>query len=172
MELSAAITTQTMKYIAGETLAVNSDQHRAFLDRHLAARLHADSSQRQRQMNLRINHGAIGEEIEFAVCGRQLQGEFSLAQPLPRTAQLDNLLDGAHFQAVLAGKFDEVGQSCHVTIGLDDFAENGCALQTSQRSQVDAPLRMTGANKHPAFAGAQTIHVSLAPNQIVWRRPV
>ena len=66
----------------------------------------------------------------------QLAADELLALP----AVLDEILDGAHFEAMRFAKCAQFGQMRHVAVGPDDFTDDRGFLEAREACQVDASL--------------------------------
>ena len=92
----------------------------------------------------------IGNQPHFAV----RRGDDALGrtrdQALRLAAVVDEVGDGADFQLMLRGKFDEIGQARHATVVLEDFANHGGRLQAGQAGEVATGFGMAGAYQHTA----------------------
>ena len=72
----------------------------------------------------------------------------------------DQVGDGAHLQAVLAGELDDGGQAHHGAVVVHQFRQGGGGLEACQAAQVDRGLGVAGAPQHAAVARPQREHVA------------
>ena len=149
---------------------MDADKDWLILYRDLAVDFDADASLAQGEMRLRVHHRRVGNQIKLPVSRRQLQCHLALDETLALAPVLDDVLDGAHLEVVLAGEGAQVGQARHTAVGINNLANDRRFFQTGQPCQVDAALGMAGAHEHAAFAGTQPVHVAVAADQIGGRR--
>ena len=94
-------------------------------DGHDARRgLDADAAERQRQVRLLIDHRRVGEQVEHAEVGGQLQGDFALDELLAPPAVFDQVGDGAHLQPVPLAETAQVGQAGHRAVFVEHLADD------------------------------------------------
>src|SRR5262245_56021408 len=124
MKLTAAIAELAAQDVAGETLAVNADQHRLGLNGYFTALVAADAAHAERQMWLEIYDRGIGNQVELAVACRQLDSQFTMDQPFAAATVLNQVLDRAQFEIVFFAEFTKLRQMRHVAIGAYDFAND------------------------------------------------
>src|SRR5207248_2277126 len=101
-----------------------------------------------------------------------LDDELAVDEPFAQTAELDQVLDGTHLDAMLLAELAQVGQSRHGAVGMDDFAEDGRVLEVSEAGEIDAALGMASADENAAVLGAQAVHMPLAADEVDRRRVV
>src|SRR5262245_32707962 len=104
MQLRAAVAQPAFEAVAGQTLAVNTDQHRLVLHRDDAVNFDADAALAQGEMRLRIDERAKSDQIELAMLGRQAHGQLAADKPFALPAIGDQLLDRAQLDAVLCAE--------------------------------------------------------------------
>src|SRR5262245_13999051 len=74
-------------------------------------------------------------------------------------AVLDEILDGAHFEAVLTSEVLELRHAGHAAVGLQDLADDRRLLTPREPGQVGAAFRVSGAHEHPSILSTQTVDV-------------
>ena len=109
----------------------------------------ADAAHAQGQVRLRIDHRGVGDQIEVAEARRQLDRQLAVDQPFALPAILDQVLDGAHLQAVLPAESRRSGKRAMRAVGVDDLADDGRFLQAGQAGQIDAALGVAGRTRTP-----------------------
>src|SRR5262245_54455292 len=116
VQLRAAVAQHAGEDVAGQALAVNANKNRLGLHRHLPVDFNADAAIAQREVRLRIDDRGVRDQVEFAVLGRQLENQLAVNEAFALTAELDQVFDGAHLEAVLPAKRAELRQTGHVTV--------------------------------------------------------
>ena len=149
---------------------MDSHQHGFRLKGNLPANFDTHPAFAQRQMRLGIDDRGIGDQIEFAVHGRQFDADLALDKPFALAAIFDEIFDRTHFEIVPAAELAQVRQAGHAAVRVDDFANDRRLLQSGQAGQVDAAFGVAGADQHATGARTQTRHMALAADQIVRRR--
>src|SRR5262249_22037346 len=150
LQLRATIAAQAAENVAGQALAVDAYQDRLLLDGNLAVDLEADAAQAQGQVRLRVHHRGVGNQVELAVADGHLDGQLAADESLPLATVLDELLDAAQLEAVLAAELPQVGQAGHAALGGHDLADDGSLFQPGQAGQIDAALGVPGADQDAA----------------------
>ena len=70
--------------------------------------------------------------------------------------QLFNTGDG---EMVLLRDFEQLRETGHGAIGIDDLDEGAHWFQTGELQQIDGAFSVAGADQHTAVTGAQRVHV-------------
>ena len=65
---------------------------------------------------------------------------------------MDEVADGADLQAVFLGEFNEVGQTRHRAVFVEDLADDGGRFEPGQLRQIAAGLGVPGADEYAAFS--------------------
>ena len=109
----------------------------------------------QREVMLAVHGGAIEQQVEGAVVGRQLHALLQLDELFAAAAVFDEIEDGAELELVLLLEREQVGQPRHGAVVLDDFAEHAGGIEARQAREVDRGLGVAAALEHAARLGAQ-----------------
>ena len=75
-------------------------------------------------------------------------------------AVADQVLDGADLEAVPLGEGDEVRHARHGAVVVHDLADDAGRIEAGQPREIDAGLRVPGADQHAALARDQREHVA------------
>ena len=115
----------------------------------------------QRQVLDRLRLGLVDMQLEGAAVGRL---DAAAGDPgddaVVLQAVADQVLDGADLEAVPLGEGDEVRHARHGAVVVHDLADDAGRVETGQPRQVDARLRVAGADQHAALARDQREHVA------------
>ena len=114
-----------------------------------------------------IDDRGVGEQVEDAEVGRQLQGDLALDELLAPPPVLDQVGDGAHLEAVLAAEAAQVGDAGHRAVLVQDFADDGDFAQPGEPAQIDAALGVPGPDQDAAGPRDQAVHVPLVANEVL-----
>ena len=99
-------------------------------------------------------------QIEVAVISRHLHDFDLLDQFFLRAPMLDEVGDGANFQAMFLGEPHQLRQSRHGAVVAHDFANDGDGPAAGEPHQIHRRLRVTRALQHAARARAQGKHMA------------
>ena len=83
----------------------------------------------------------------------------ALDQRLRLAAEMNQVGDGADFQAVFLPEFDQVGQSGHAAVVFHDFADHRGGREAGQCGQIATGFRVPGAHQHAARFGRDREYV-------------
>ena len=92
---------------------------------------------------------------EFAKSGVQRPGTQLFHHGFGAAAVLDQVGNGADFQAVFGRKQLQIGQTGHGAVVFHDFADDGSRGAASHASQVATGFGVAGAHQHAAVNGLQ-----------------
>src|SRR5689334_7878387 len=73
---------------------------------------------------------------------------------------MNQVRNRAYLQPMLFCKFDEIWQTSHRAIGIQDLTDHRNGPATSQSRQIDCGFSVTGALQNSAWASAQRENVS------------
>ena len=79
----------------------------------------------------------------------------------------DQVLDGADLEAVALGEGDEVGHARHGAVVVHDLADDAGGVEPGEPREIDAGLRVPGADQHAALARDQREHVARRDDVVV-----
>ena len=160
VELRAAIAATRAEDVAGEAFAMDADE-RGLGFGNLAFH--------ECEMVCAIDERAIHVQVEIAVVGRHLDDLLTLDEPFTRATVGDEIFDAAQLQLVLAAKFQQLRQTRHRPIRVQDFAKHARRRKPREPRQIHARLRVPSAPQHAARFCAQRENVA-GLHEIVWRR--
>src|SRR5258707_1249513 len=137
VELGAAIAEHALENVAGQALAVDAHEDRLGLHWDGAVDLEADAAHAQGQVRLGVHQRSVGDQVESAEPRRLLDDQLAPDEAFALPAKLDEVLDGAHFEAVLLAELAEIGEASHVAVGGHDLDDDGRLLEAGEAGEVD-----------------------------------
>ena len=90
-------------------------------------------------------------QLKFSIVGWQRNRLLTFDQFLPLAAVSNQVLDAADFQPVLLLELQELRQSGHRSILVEDFADNGGGIESRQTGQIDRGLCMPRTSQDTAL---------------------
>ena len=93
----------------------------------------------------------IGDHLELTPRGLNVALPHTLNHRLVFTAILNEVSNRAELQVVCTTVFDQIGQSRHRAIRLQDFANHRGRRQTSHCGQVATRLGMPSTHQHASW---------------------
>ena len=102
----------------------------------------------QRQVQVAAWQVLVGMCHELAMRRHQLAAGHLADHGFGAAAVLDQIGNGADLQAVLGGKFLQVGQARHGAVIVHDLADHGGRAGAGHAGQVAAGFGMAGAHQH------------------------
>lgn len=107
-----------------------------------------------------IHQRAVEVEIEIAVVGRQNNRLLFLDEAFAFPSVGDEVLDRAHFEAVLALEFNQVRQSRHRAVILHDLTNHPRGVESGEAREVDRGLGVASSTENAAGFGLEREHMA------------
>ncbi len=114
----------------------------------------------QRQVQRAIGSVAKSADVKFARSGVECAAADFLHQALDPAAVLDQVGNGADFQAVFDGEPLQVGQPGHAAVVVHDLADHGGGRAAGHGGEVAAGFSVTRAHQHAAVYCLQRENVA------------
>jgi len=93
--------------------------------------------------------------LKFAKLGVQRKPLHFVYRLLVQHAVLNQIGDGSRFQAMLSGKFQQIGFSRHAAVVIHDFHYHRRRLKTRQTRQIATGFGVTGPLQYPTGTSPQ-----------------
>ena len=151
MELFTAVAALTGEDVACGTAGVHSHQHGFIL-----LPLAFDEGDMFQSVALLTE----GDDAEVSVSCWHISFHTFLHQALTLQTVGDEVFDLDEFQSKLLGLLDELGHTCHRTIGVEYLDEGSGRFQPCQTCQIDSCFRMSRAAQHTIVLRIKWIDVS------------
>jgi hypothetical protein len=147
---------QLPENVAEQVATVHAHQCRLFRRQHRtvgAEQSHA--ANRQREVRQGVDGALVRDQRERTEFGLDRRAFGRVDAPDERVrlqAMLDDLLDGAHLEAVRCAQLLQVGQSGHVPVVAHDLDAHRGGLQPGEAAEIERSFGMPGAHQHAAVA--------------------
>ena len=101
-----------------------------------------------------------GDDAEVTVLRRQLRLHTLLDEALTIHPILDQVGYGDDLEPMLLRKDEELGQTGHGAVLIDNLDEAAHGTKSGETAEVDRRLGMSGADEDPLVAGSERIDVT------------
>ena len=151
VQLRPAIAAFRGKDVAGQAFAMDADQ---------GGLVRIDIAFDEGKMVTIVHRRAKQMQLEIPIVGWQGNGLLALDELLPLSPVGNQILYAANLEAVLLLEFEQLRQSRHRAVFIENFADDRRRIETGQPGEVDGGLRVTGPPQDPSRTALQRKHVT------------
>src|SRR5450830_1923524 len=114
-----------------------------------------DIAMHERQVSTAARLVTVGNRLKNTMHGMHFALGDTFNDALVLVAIVNQIGNGTDLEIMFGGKFNQVRQSRHSAVILENFTDHRCRSQTSHLRQITASLGMSGTHQYATFLRAQ-----------------